>query len=191
MHRWGCRFKPLSAARRPLPDPYHQLRRHRTVSADQQGHISPTPAATAPVGLLLQSATNRPGIIVIVGNFAPSLQPTPATTPSSSLRRKLTPTLRAPQASHWPTLQEYYSVNACTYMYAAEHAHSTAAYAIRHLQPTILSHYSLVFFRQRVPAVSSANTPPSLVRAWSSSARFTTPSSVSSAPTKSSASTTT
>ena len=77
-------------------------------------------------------------------------------------------------------------------MYAAEHEHSTAAYAIRHLlQPIILSYYSLVFFRPRAPTVSSANTPPSLVRARSSSTRFTGTSSVSSAPTTSSANTTT
>ena len=99
MHRWACRFNPLPAARRPLPGHYHRLRRHRTVSAGQLGHISPTPAATALVGLLLQSATNRPGVIVIVGNFGPFLPPIPATTPSSSLRKMLTPTPRAPQAS--------------------------------------------------------------------------------------------
>ena len=69
-------------------------------------------------------------------------------------------------------------------MYAAERAHSTAAYAIRHLlQSTILSYCSLVFFRQRAPTASSANTPSSLVRARSSPTRFTGPSSVSSAPT--------
>ena len=37
-----------------------RLRRHRTVNADQLGNISQTSAATAPVDLLLQSATNRP-----------------------------------------------------------------------------------------------------------------------------------
>ena len=57
--RWACRFKPVPAARRPIPGPYHERRRHRTVSADQLGHISPTPAATAPVGLVLQCATNH------------------------------------------------------------------------------------------------------------------------------------
>ena len=98
MRRWACRFKLLPAARRPLPGHYHRLRRHRTVSADQLGHISPTAAATPLVGLFLQSATNRPGVI-IVGNFAPSLQLIPATTPSSSLRKMLTPTPRAPKAS--------------------------------------------------------------------------------------------
>ena len=59
-HRWGCRFKPLPAATRPLSGRYHYLRRHRTVSADQLGSMSPTPPATAAVGLLLQLATNRP-----------------------------------------------------------------------------------------------------------------------------------
>ena len=77
-------------------------------------------------------------------------------------------------------------------MYAVEHAHSTAAYANRHLlQPTILSCCSLVFFRHKALTASSANTPPSLVRARSSSTRFAGPSSVSSAPTTSSANTTT
>ena len=57
--RWDCRFKPLPAARRPLPGHYHHLRRHRTTSADQRGHISLTPAATTSVGLLVHSATNR------------------------------------------------------------------------------------------------------------------------------------
>ena len=77
-------------------------------------------------------------------------------------------------------------------MYAAEHAHFTAAYAIRNiLQPTILSYYSLVFFRHRARTASSANTPSSLLRALSSSTRFTGPSSVSRAPTTSSANTTT
>ena len=99
MHRWACRFKPLPAARRPLPGHYNRLRCHRTVSVDQLGHISLTPAATAPVGLLLQSATNRPGVIVIVGNFGPSLPPIPATTPSSSQSKMLTSIPRAPQAS--------------------------------------------------------------------------------------------
>ena len=93
------RFKPLPSARRRLPGHYHRLRHHRIVSADQLGHISSTPAVTAPVGLLLQSATNRPGVVVIVGNFGPFLPPIPATTPSSSLRKMLTPTPRAPQAS--------------------------------------------------------------------------------------------
>ena len=102
MHRWAYRFNPLPAARRPLPGPYHQLRRHRTVSADQLGHISPTPAATALVGLPPQSATNRPGVTAIIGNFGPSLLPIPATTPSSSLRKMPTPTPRAPQASPLP-----------------------------------------------------------------------------------------
>ena len=100
MHRWACRFKPLPAARRPLPGQYHQLRRHRTVSADQLGHNSPTPAVTTPVALLLlQFATNCPGVTAIVGNFGLSLPPIPATTPSSSLRKMLTPIPRAPQAS--------------------------------------------------------------------------------------------
>ena len=77
-------------------------------------------------------------------------------------------------------------------MYPVEHAHFTAAYANRHLlQPTILSYYSLVFFRHRALTASSANTPPSVVRARSSSTRFAGPSSVSSAPTTSSANTTT
>ena len=77
-------------------------------------------------------------------------------------------------------------------MYAAVHAHFTAAYAIRHLlQPTILNYYSLVFFRHRAPTASSANTLPSPVRARSSSTRFTGTPSVSSAPTTSSANTTT
>ena len=77
-------------------------------------------------------------------------------------------------------------------MYAAEHAHFPAAYAIRHLlQPTILSYYSLVFFRHRAPTASSANTPLSPIRARSSSTRFTGPSSVSGAPTTSSANTAT
>ena len=75
-------------------------------------------------------------------------------------------------------------------MYAAEHAHSTAAYDIRHLlQSTILIYYSLAFNRHRASTVSSANTPPSLVHARSSSTRFAGPSSVSSAPTTSSANT--
>ena len=65
-------------------------------------------------------------------------------------------------------------------MYAVERAHFTAPYAIRYLlRPTILSYYNLVFFRHRAPTASSANTPPSLVRARSSSTRFTGPSSVS------------
>ena len=65
-------------------------------------------------------------------------------------------------------------------MHAAEHAHSTAASAIRHLlQPTILSYYSLVFFRHRASTASFVNTPPSMVRARSSSTR---PPSVFSAP---------
>ena len=77
-------------------------------------------------------------------------------------------------------------------MYAVEHAHFTAAYAIRHLlQPTILSYCSLVFFRQRAQTASSANNPSSPVRARSFSTRSTGPSSVSSAPTTSSANTTT
>ena len=77
-------------------------------------------------------------------------------------------------------------------MYAVEHAHFTAAYAIRHLlQPTILSYCSLVFFRHRAPTASSASTSSSLVRARSSSTRFTGPPPVSSAPTTSSANTTT
>ena len=92
----------------------------------------------------------------------------------------------------WPTLKDYYSVNAWAHMYTADHSHSTSTYAIRHLlQPTVLRYYSLVFSRHRAPAVSSANTPPSLVRARSSSTRFTGSSSVSSAPTASSANTTT
>ena len=99
MHQWSCRFKPLPVARRRLPGHYHRLWRHNTVSADQLEHILPTPAATAPVGLLLQSAINRPAVIVIVGNLAPSLPPIPATTPSSPVRKMLTPTPRAPQAS--------------------------------------------------------------------------------------------
>ena len=77
-------------------------------------------------------------------------------------------------------------------MDAVEHAHFTAAYAIRHLlQPTILSYYSLVIFRRRAPTISPANTSPSLVRARSSSTRLTGPSSVSSAPTTFSANATT
>ena len=99
MHRWACRFKPLPAARLPLPGHYHQLRRHRTVSADQLGHASPAPAATAPVRLLLQSATNRPGVAAIVGNYGPSLPSIPATTPSPLLRKMLTLTPQTPQAS--------------------------------------------------------------------------------------------
>ena len=195
MHRWAYHHvKPPPAARRPLPGHYHQLQRHRTVNADQLGHISPTPAAAAPVGLFLQSATNRPGVIVIVGNFAPSLQPIPANTPSSSLRKMLTPTPRAPQASPLAHVKGLLQrQRSCTYMYAAEHAHSTAAYAIRHLlQPTILSYYTASSSSvTRAPTVSSAYTPPSLVRARSSSTRSTGPSSVSSAPTTSSANTTT
>ena len=76
-------------------------------------------------------------------------------------------------------------------MYVVVHAFF-AAYAIRHLlRPTILSYYSLVFFRHRAPTASSANTPPSLVGARSSSTRLTRPSSVSRASTISSANTTT
>ena len=77
-------------------------------------------------------------------------------------------------------------------MYAAEHAHSTAAYVIRHLlQPTILSYCRLVFFRHRAPTASSANTSSSPIRARSFLTRSTGPSSVSNAPTTSSAKTTT
>ena len=169
VHRWACRFKPLPAARRPLLGHHHRLRRHRTVSTDQLEHISPTPAATAPVGLLLQSAFNRPGVIVIVGNLATFLQPIPATSPSSSLRKMLTPTPRAPQASPLAHFKGLLLINACVYMYAVEHAHFTA---IRHLlQPTILSYCRLVFFRQKPPTASSATHPSSLVLAQSSSAR--------------------
>ena len=70
-----------------------------TVVPDQLRHILPTPAAAAPLGLLRQSATNRPGVTAIVGNFGPSLRPIPTITPSSSLRTKLTPSPREPQAS--------------------------------------------------------------------------------------------
>ena len=70
-----------------------------TVSPDQLGHILPTPAATAPVGLLRQPATHCPGVTAIVGNSGPSLPPIPTTTPSSSPRTKLTPSPREPQAS--------------------------------------------------------------------------------------------
>ena len=65
-------------------------------------------------------------------------------------------------------------------MHPAEYSHFTAAYEIRHLlQPTILSYYSLVFFRHRPPTASSANTTPSPVRARSSSTRFTDPTTSS------------
>ena len=192
MHRWACRFKPLPAARHPLLGHYHQLRRHRTVSADQLGHFSPTPVATTPVGLLLQSATNRPSVTTIVGYFGPCLPSIPATTQSYSPSKKLTPPSRAPQASPQAQIEDYYNVNACVYMYAAGHAHFTAAHAIRHLlQPTIWSCYSLVFFRHRAFIASSANTPSILVRARSSPTQFTGPASVFSAPTTSSANTTT
>ena len=75
-------------------------------------------------------------------------------------------------------------------MYAAEHPCFTTAYAIGHLlQPTVLTYYSLVFFRHRAPTASSANTPSSLARARSFPTRFTGPLSVFSAPTTSSADT--
>ena len=170
----------------PTPASLHRQRR-------PAGTYFATPAATAPVGLLLQSTTTASGVTVIVGYFGPYLPPIPATTPSSSPRKKVNLPPRTPQAFfHWPTVKDCYSVNACVYMYAAEHAHFTAEYAIRHLlQPTILGYYSLVFFHERIPTASSPNTPPLLVRARSSSTRFTGPSSVSSAPTSSSANTTT
>ena len=189
MHRWACHFKQLPAARRPIPGHYHQLRRHRTVSADQLGHILPVPAATVPVGPLLPSATNRPGVTTIVGYFGPSLPHIPATTPSSSPHEKLTPPSRAPQAS----LQTHFKRPLLRQRLRLHVRCGTRTFHRRvrdptPFQPTILIYsHSLVFFRHRAPTASSANTPSSLVRAWSSSTRFTGPSSVARAPTTSSA----
>ena len=167
--RWSCRFKPLPMARRPLPGHCHQLRRHRTVSVDQLGHISLTLAATAPVGLLLRSTTTRPPSSATSG-FVYRLFQQPRCH-SRRAKSSLQPHEHRSDL-HWPTFKDYYSVNACAYMYAAEYAHFTAAFAIPQLsQPTILGYYRILSCR--APTTSSANTPPSLVRARSSSTRFT------------------
>ena len=77
-------------------------------------------------------------------------------------------------------------------MHTAEHARFAAEYATQHLlQPTALNYYILVFLRHRAPTAASANTASSLVRARSSSMRFTGSSSVTSARTTSSANTAT
>ena len=175
MHRWGCRCKPLPAARRPLPGHNHQLRRHGTVSADQLGHISPTSAATALVGLLLQSATNPPGVTTIVGYFGPSLTPIPATTPSSSPREKLIPPPRAPQASpqahHKGLLQRqrlrlHVRCGTRTFHRRARDPTPSSIYHIKLLQPRLLPSHSSYRIVREHPVLTGSCSELSNAFCW-------------------------
>ena len=68
----------------------------------ESSHLQRRPAGTNfadSCSLLTAPGDTAPGDTAIDFNFGPSLQPIPATTPSSSLHKMLTPTPRTPQAS--------------------------------------------------------------------------------------------